>query len=69
MRFKKRKGRTCDIARYALEKALKIKQNCKILQTVMTSLVTRTNTLIRPLLRNHFHWVQAKIKISHSEHS
>ena len=33
MRFRKRKERTCDTARYALEKTLKIRQNCIILIT------------------------------------
>ena len=51
MRFRKRKGKTCDTVRYALEKASRIRQKCIILQTVTTSLAIRTNTLIRPLLR------------------
>jgi len=69
MRFRKKKGKTCDTAKYALEKASKIRQNHIILQTVMTSLVMRTNILIKPFLRNHLHWVQTKIKISHLEHN
>jgi len=62
MRCRKKKGRTCNTTRYALEKASKTRQNHMILQTVMTSLVMRTNILIKPFLRNHLHWVQAKIK-------
>jgi len=34
MRFRKKKGRTCDTARYVLEKASKTRKNCIILQTV-----------------------------------
>jgi len=68
MRFTKKKGRTCDTARYVLEKASRIRQKHIILQTVTTSLVMRTNIPIKPLLRNHFHQVQAKIKISRLEH-
>ena len=58
-----------NIARYALEKASKIRQNHIILQTVMINLVMRTNILIKPLLRNYLHWVQAKKKFSHLEHN
>jgi len=52
-----------------LKKASKIRQNHIILQTITISLVIRTNVLIKPLLRNHLHWVQAKIKISYLEHN
>ena len=55
MRFTKKKRRTYDTARYALEKASRIKQKHIILQTVTTSLVMRTNILIKPFLRDHLH--------------
>jgi len=69
MRSTKKKGRTCDTARYALEKASRIRQKRIILQTITTSLAMRTNVLIKPLLRNHLHQIQAKIKISRLEHN
>jgi len=69
MRFRKKKGKYCDIAKYVLEKASKIRQNCTIQWTVMTSLAMKTSILIGFLPRNHLHRVQAKIKISCLEHS
>ena len=69
MRFTKKKRRTCDTVRYVLEKVSRTKQKRIILQTVTTSLVMRTNVLIKPLLRNHLHQVQIKIKISRLEHN
>jgi len=68
MRFRKRKKRTCDTTKYILEKALKIRQNCIILQTVTISLVMRTNVLIKPLLRNYLYQIQVRIKISCLKH-
>jgi len=68
MRFTKKKRRTCDTVKYVLEKTLRIKQKRIILQTVTTSLVMRTNIPIKPLLRNHLHRIQIKIKISRLEH-
>ena len=41
---------------------------CQIRWTVMTSLVMRTSVLINPLPRNLLHQIQARTKISRSEH-
>ena len=68
MRFRRKKERACNTARYALEKALRISRSHITQWTVMTSLVMRTSVLTNSLPRNHLHWVQTKIKISYSEY-
>jgi len=66
--IQKKKGKNLQYYQICTRKGFKIRQNCIILQTIMTSLAIRTNALIGPLLRNHLYQVQAKIKISHLEH-
>ena len=46
MRFTKKKRRTCNTARYALEKVSRIRQSHIILQTVTISLAMRTNVVM-----------------------